>query len=220
MSQNLDIIQAFNDPASRIRILLGRDIVTASVINDTTLSPSVQWNDPMEQLLENAKNGLTGLLGDTAQSVVNIARRVSPISATPLQATIKQWVNTGGPTLALRLLFVATDSSVDVRKGINTIMKYVWPTNNGGLMVPPGGYKNIGYIGGGANSSTIPDGVITVEIGRWFSAKQILIITGSPSPTYSKECIDTTFRPLWATLDVTFVPYRALTIDDWNSMFV
>lgn len=218
MSQNLDIIQAYNDPNTQIRLLLGSDVVTGCVTNDTTIDASVSWNDPMSGIIEKAKNALSDQLGGMTKVAYDAARAVSPIQAQPIATTIKAWVASQGPTLSLPLLFLATKPGDDVRDPINKIMKYVLPTNSMGLMIPPGGYKNVALTGGGSDTGTAPDGVITIQIGRWFSAKQIMIISGSSSPTFSKEVISSGL-PLWASITPTFTPYRAITYDDWLSFF-
>lgn len=219
MSQNLDIIQAYNNPDTRIRILLGGEVVTGCVIADTSMQAPIQWNDPLQQLAEMAKQKLQGLLGSALSTGVDILRQASPVQAQPMETTIKQFVSTGGPTVPLSMLFLAVNPSDDVRVPINKIMKYVWPTNSGGVTFAPGGYKNVVFTGGGGSAGQAPGGVITVEIGRWFSAKQIMLITGDPTPTYSKEVVSGSGLPLWSSINVTFVPYRMITYDDWMSFF-
>ena len=62
----------------------------------------------------------------------------------------------------------------------------------------------------------MPDGTISIYIGKWFKAIGIFLISDA-SVTYSKEVIDPTGLPLWAAMSVTFTPYRSISKEEWRS---
>lgn len=116
--------------------------------------------------------------------------------------------------------------SIDVRQPILELLSCVYPSipafdaTVGGeklsfMLLAPNGYKAIRS----SETGGLPAGrgLCTVIIGKHFRARNMVL--QSVSPTFSKE-IQTNGTPIYATVDLTFVPYRILTYDEIKSFFI
>lgn len=219
MNASLDLLNAWDNPQTRIIIAGSKEgneieIIRACVIEDVSFQIQTNWNNPLEDIIQDIKNMARKQLG-MVEKVIRVAAASTSISAIPRAATIKQYVATPPPSLALNLMFLAFDKNKDIRRDVNSLMKYVLPeySGNGVLLMPPGGYSVQ------PTSSGSPDGVLSLRIGTWFKAHNIMIISGAVSPLFSKEVTPAGY-PLYATMQVTFTPYRAITYSDWSEFFV
>ena len=216
---NLDIIRAYNDEMTRIMLEVKSKVVQGCVMHDTAFSGTVTWNDPLTQIADAIKGGLSqaisSKLGNLAGGMAKAVMDASP-QTFGVHQTVKSWVASTGPNLTLPILFLATDIGQDVREDVNAIMEHVWPTGWEPLN-PPGGYQNsIGAALSAASGNVA--GTISIKIGKWFSCVNMMLIYGDPVLVYSKE-VTPRGNPLWASMTITFMPYRAINFDDWKSFF-
>jgi hypothetical protein len=110
------------------------------------------------------------------------------------------------------MLFIAHSPQEDVRQYVNRLFRFVMPTKVGPMLKAPGEY----FV---TQIDVTPTGVLSLHIGSWFAAKGKLVITGDPSPTYSKEVIARTGFPLFVAMTVQFTTYRNITYDEWQGFF-
>ena len=116
--------------------------------------------------------------------------------------------------------------SIDVRQPILELLSCVYPSipafdaTVGGeklsfMLLAPNGYKAI--RSSETNGLPAGRGLCTIILGKHFRARNMVL--QSVTPSFSKE-IQTNGTPLYATVDLSFVPYRILTYDEIKSFFI
>lgn len=216
---NLDIDNLKANPNARVLIsgLRRGRAVEAFVQNPLSMVAGNDYNNPFESQAQQS-------LSDVANRAIAVSNSslgtdFANVSLKSFNQTINSWVGSQKPVFNVQLTFVAIDPEDNVMDDVNTIMRGVFPTRGslgsiGTIMNAPLGYSPT--FNTDAVSGIQVRGTVTLSIGRWFRALGLVIRTASP--LYSQEVIQSG-RPLYATIDCQFEPYRAISLGDFQGYF-
>jgi hypothetical protein len=137
------------------------------------------------------------------------------------EQTTESWTGSAKPSFPMKLTFVALKPDDDVRVHVQKIMAAVMPVEGklssiGSVIQAPLKYgpqltaKN-------KKLALSVEGTLTVAVGKWFRAMGQII--RSANTTYSRQVIASGL-PLYATVSLTFEPYRMISYDEFKGYFV
>lgn len=198
-----------NNAKSQITIVGPGIAVTAFLISDFTLSGSNEFQSIFELTgQEDLQKKL--LLTKSVADKVGAGGLVPEIRIKSIEQTELTWMSSELPTYSLQLLFLSVRPGDDVRKDVKALLSAVYPVFKAELktkvMFPPLGYKVRD-----PNGNEAVAGTLIISIGSWFRATKQVI--RSASFTHSKEVVDDG-TPLYATGELTFSPYRMISVGD------
>lgn len=167
--------------------------------NDFTSAGELLRDIPVVGAALEAKNKFSG--------VTNISGR----SATTELETRKVWNNSLIPDIPIEVEFYQSSTQVEsIMEKMKRIKSAVFPTRAGAFFRAPLGYRFTG------NNSRNATGTLTVQIGTWFRATGLLLV--SESTTFSKE-VNSNGHPISMKVQLTFQPFRAITYDEYLQYF-
>lgn len=206
-----DIDKVLRSVNSRILISTPKGNVQGFVISEFSLS---------------GQNSFTNLFGarsqeiasDAIRTITSIVNRIQgkggKIAQRKLEAidsTIHSWVGSQRPSMNLSMIFVAIRERDDVRESVKTLMRTVYPTEEGIFMVAPLGYS----------ATREGTGTISIQIGKWLLINFLVVM--SVNATFSQQVVklsDGSTRPLYARVEMTVEPHRLPSIDDIEGYFL
>ena len=165
----------------------------------------------------NVLDSATGLASKLTQA--GAATTGAGVLAIPQFMTQKVWKGSQAPSFTVNVLFLclkADDAKQKVTTKVNSIMEYLYPRKlDGGILSAPKGYNpgSNGILGKGKVART---GVVTLQLGRWFSASSLVI--DNASFEYSKE-LNRFGEPIYAQGTVTLSPIEVITFKQFKRYF-
>lgn len=211
----IDILKSNEDLKVIIALPADEGNPAESVIGFTRQSFAIntgnEWNTPDQGAgqasLSSAINGVQGFL-NTWFNTEAVQQRVQH----PGQ-TIKSWTGSNRPVFELPLMFLRIRLTDDVEAEALKVYRGTFGTSVGGGLTSrfraPLGYAP-------AFGRAEAKGTVTMRIGRWFSASNLIINTANFNfadvPTEGG-------KPLWAEGSVSLEPFRAITYQEFRNYF-
>lgn len=200
-----------------------------AAINLTNLSFNIgnEWNT-IKGLSGGASDALTGgaqlLQGDIKKLLDKITGGNSANSGTIVPIFAEQyralWMGPKVPDFAIEVVIINYKNN-DVRQEVLSLYSSVLP---GGKKI---GFGSILKIPLNYNPRSNGKGTVTVQIGKWFRAPQLIV--ESVSSSFSKEVVATVDSngkpdggsvPLYAKATINFQPMQAITYEQFRGYFL
>ena len=207
----IDVLKS-NEDSKVIIAMPDRVAVVGFTRGPFAINGGNEWNSPDigagQAALSKAINGIAGFLNTWFDSNGVVQQRIQH----PGQ-TIKSWVGSNRPVFEVPLMFVRIRLTDDVEAETLKLYKGVFGSSvGGGLTSRFRAPLNYAPAFGRAAAS----GTVTLRIGRWFSASNLIINTVNfnfaDSPTDGG-------KPLWAEGSVSLEPFRAITFSEFRNYF-
>jgi len=193
---------------------------------DLSIAGSAEFNTPAEsQQLQKATDFVNkfSLLSGGA-----VGKNIKIMSVGNVKQTLLSWTSSAKPLFTVPLTFVALTRQDDPREIVKRLYKCVFPTFSSGSMKSFGVNLNLKGING-AKVATAPlgykgvkggKGTITVQIGSWFRAPNLVMT--SVDFNFSKVMVGMTTEagkqigfPLYAVGSIAFTPMEDI---DYNQL--
>lgn len=188
--------------------------VIGIVSSDLVVSGGNNFTSPMEDI--GAVNQIM-TMANMASSVMSVLQKGQQGQLASLAKSQTNLFYSGSkkPSFRFEMVLLTTDSSKQrINDTIIHLMQSVYPTFKAGsgqqLLVAPFGYQPYNNKGGEAL------GTVGVKIGKWFYARGLVIT--DVQATLSKE-VTYNGQPLFAKVEVTAEPYRALAHSEFAKFF-
>ena len=170
---------------------------------------AVKYNNPLEELMESVKGGMSSLVGNSLMKVFDTARNVVTHKAGSDWTSKKAWLGSEGPNLDLSILFFCYRPSDNILPTIKLIGESVFPKAVGGsVQAPPNRY----------NPHT-KRGILSVEVGQWFKAIETYLITNYTA-NFSQNVNEANGTPLYCEVKISMEPWKMLNYHEWQSFFL
>lgn len=212
----IDILKANEDSKVIIALPGDQENPPQSVIGFTrspfAINAGNEWNTPDQGAgqasLTNAINGVQGFL-NTWFNTEAVQQRIQH----PGQ-TIKSWTGSNRPVFELPLMFVRVRLSDDVEAETLKLYRAAFgQASGGGLTARFRAPLDYAPAFGRAEAA----GTVTMRIGRWFSASNLVVNTVNFS---FSEIPTEGGKPLWAEGSINLEPFRAITFQEFRNYFV
>lgn len=173
----------------------------------------------LQDVASNLLNNTTTFINTLMPDVMGISH-IAQVQVRNINQTAARWSGTEKPSFMISMLLIATDeeSAYQVMRDVKKMYKTVYPKSAGlALITAPLGYATEFKS---TDKDIMCQGTVLVTVGDWFMApSQVIKQVGV---TYSQQKIkvsQNTYLPMYAKIDVTFEPYKALTIADVYNYF-
>lgn len=213
---HLHIDQLRHDVNAKTTIIMTNKGVPTTVsgfsMSEFNMSGNSSYSNPFEN---SAQQALSDKINQGAAAINSFfGTSISQFQFKDIRQTISMWSASGKPSFTVSLLFIQTREfepthGSSVLEPIKKLNAGVYPIVEGTLRIS----APLGYTVKGDDVSNVS----TLSIGRWFFARN-LIMTGV-TPTFSQEVVKNG-APLYAQVQVTFEPYRAVDINEVNKWFL
>jgi hypothetical protein len=233
--KQFDIEALLSNPKAKVILsaqAFGRPLV-AYIQNELSFNAGNDYNNPFEssaaaRLSEVANKALPLLSAFKEKIGVGGEEPVAQFSLKSFEQTVLSWTRSIKPVFNMNLTFIAirpTGDNSDVTDPVKRLMATVFPDRGeiaGGLNVikAPMGYGAkvvVDAVAGQKKLSLNVSGTTMLQVGEYFRAPGL--VARSASPQFSKEVISTG-KPLWASVNVSFEPYRAITYKEFKGYFI
>lgn len=217
-----------NNPNYVVRIVLGvgaggkgLGTVKGYLRQEFAVGSTADYSSPFESsTMDNAQNIITSVASAVDMTT---GSNLSSFRLSNILGSVAIWRSTKKPQFQISMVFVAIRPDDDVTKNIRLLMRAIYPSAKGLLLEGPLGYAvpQVNIKGATKGKGATPSlasakGTSVISIGKWFSAPGQLITNVNFS--LSKE-VTSAGRPLYATAEVSFEPWRILVQDEINSFF-
>jgi hypothetical protein len=169
--------------------------------------------------VESVAEGMDVLSGTLKSfGLPGLANSLQNFSPRNLLQTVSAWHGSEGPVFALNVLFLTLRSTDNILQQVKSLYSTVLPQRTG---VGDTGKVDIGQVraplGYFPDTSLSPLGTLTVAVGKWFLAQNLLAI--GVNFTFSKETT-TNGQPLYAMGTVVLKPFRNLSYDEFSAFLI
>lgn len=203
---DLEALESGQVPDAKLYIVTPNDSITGFLTEAVTVAGAAQWEGKQPGHLESADE-----ISRTAHSALSLfGMAPSQMSMTSIASTRKHWLSSESPSIPINFLIVAYKDGMDVRQKVAALLKTVYPSGPAAsiagvdlFLSAPNNYKFTGL-----DSAS---GLISLKIGRWFQAKNLLM--EDVSATFSKQVTQNGY-PLYAEVSCTLTPWKLLTADE------
>jgi hypothetical protein len=143
-------------------------------------------------------------------------RSIPQANVVNARQTVQIWTNTDDTSFSVSMLFLAIREGEDVVEEIMKLLRYVYPqwSANGKEIKAPNEYTVTSAKG--SRFGVTAKGTVSISVGQMFFAPQQIIT--SVSYEFSQRVLPNG-RPMWATAQVTFRPFRVVDYKDVKGYF-
>lgn len=177
-----------------------RESVTGFIREDFVVEGQAVYSEPGMEAASSLYSELNAAMGQVGALSGSMGVGVTNRQIKTIQSTISTWTNTEKFTFSLRLLFFATDKTVDVRKYVTKFLSCTNPIFDEeypGMVIAPNRYDFTDKT------------CVAVKIGKWFKTPPLFLVN-STRWQFSQATIPGG-NPLFVEGSLQFRAYRMLS---------